>query len=65
MQAALASRDVIGQVKGVLMERHRTTADRAFRQLSESFQNSNVKLAAVAQHLVETGELPALPSEGR
>jgi len=65
MQAALASRDVIGQAKGVLMDRHRTTADRAIRQLSESSQNSNVKLAAVAQHLVQTGELPAIPSGGR
>ncbi len=57
LRAALASRDVIGQAKGILMERNRVTADAAFGSLSRASQNVNMKLAAVARHLVETGEL--------
>ena len=57
LHAALANRDVIGQAKGILMERHRITAEAAFRRLSLASQNVNMKLTAVAKHLVETGEL--------
>jgi AmiR/NasT family two-component response regulator len=39
------------------MERHRITADAAFALLAEASQRMNVKLADVAAHLVETGEL--------
>jgi GAF domain-containing protein len=55
---ALDSRDLIGQAKGILIERLRITADAAFHLLSETSQNTNRKLAAVAEHLVNTGELP-------
>jgi GAF domain-containing protein len=55
--AALRNRDVIGQAKGILMERHRVTAAAAFGQLSTASQASNQKLTAIAQHLVDTGEL--------
>lgn len=58
MHTAVASRDVIGQAKGILMERHRITADTAFRQLSNASQDCNIKLTTVAQHLIETGEMP-------
>ncbi len=57
LHAALANRDVIGQAKGILMERHRMTAEAAFRSLSLASQNVNMKLTSVARHLVETGEL--------
>ena len=57
LHAALANRDVIGQAKGILMERHRITAEAAFSYLSEASQNVNIKLTSVARHLVETGEL--------
>jgi GAF domain-containing protein len=57
LRQALSSRDVIGQAKGILMERHRITADEAFRMLSEHSQRANRKLADVAQTLAETGNL--------
>jgi GAF domain-containing protein len=59
LRAALASRDVIGQAKGILMERERITADAAFRMLAASSQRVNRKLAVVARELAETGVLPA------
>jgi AmiR/NasT family two-component response regulator len=57
MRAAVLNRDVIGQAKGILMERHRITADAAFALLAEASQRKNVKLTDVAAYLVETGEL--------
>ena len=54
---ALRNRDLIGQAKGILMERRRLTADDAFRCLSIASQAANRKLTAIAQHLVDTGEL--------
>jgi GAF domain-containing protein len=57
MRQALSSRDVIGQAKGILMERHRITADEAFRLLSKHSQQANRKLADVARALAETGTL--------
>jgi GAF domain-containing protein len=54
---ALDVRDMIGQAKGILVERHKTTSDRAFRLLVAVSQRRNVKLADVARHLVDTGEL--------
>jgi GAF domain-containing protein len=57
LRHALSTRDVIGQAKGILMERHRITANEAFRMLSEASQRSNRKLADVARTLAETGAL--------
>jgi GAF domain-containing protein len=58
MHDALGNRDIIGQAKGVLMGRHRITADAAFGALSRVSQAENRKLAEVARRFVETGELP-------
>ena len=57
LRKALSTRDVIGQAKGILMERHRITADEAFALLSERSQRANRKLADVARALAETGTL--------
>ena len=57
MRHALSSRDIIGQAKGILMERHRITADEAFGLLSKHSQRVNRKLADVARALTETGTL--------
>lgn len=57
LHTALSNRDLIGQAKGILVERLRQTPDEAFRSLSQASQSSNRKLVVVAQHLVETGEL--------
>jgi GAF domain-containing protein len=62
LTAALVNRDVIGQAKGILMERHRITADAAFGFLTRVSQAENTKLAAIAAQLVATGELPIATS---
>jgi GAF domain-containing protein len=61
MHDALGHRDVIGQAKGILMERHGVTADAAFSVLSRVSQAENVKLAEIARRFVETRELPRVP----
>jgi AmiR/NasT family two-component response regulator len=53
------SRDVIGQAKGILIERYKVTGVQAFGMLVVSSQTVNRKLRDVAEHLVATGELPA------
>ncbi len=55
---AVASRDVIGQAKGILIERHRVTPEQAFAMLRRASQDRNVKLHEVAAQLVETGSEP-------
>jgi len=60
MQAAMRSRSVIEQAKGILMERHKLTADRAFTLLTRASQQTNTKLRDVAEELTVTGVLPGL-----
>ena len=55
--AALASRDVIGQAKGVLMERYKITPAEAFALLAKVSQDTNRKLHQVAAYLTDTGVL--------
>jgi GAF domain-containing protein len=57
LQMALESRAVIDQAKGILIERHKLTADQAFQLLARSSMTTNRKLRDVADHLVRTGEL--------
>ena len=58
MARALSMRDLIGQAKGILMERHRITADQAFALLVRASQRTNTKLTDIAQELTDTGDLP-------
>ncbi|MGE2836598.1 GAF and ANTAR domain-containing protein [Mycobacterium sp. SMC-4] len=51
-RSALASRDVIGQAKGMLMERFGIDAVQAFELLRRLSQDSNVKLAEVARQVI-------------
>jgi GAF domain-containing protein len=57
-QAALSSREIIGEAMGILMERERINADEAFGILRRASQHLNIKLREVAQTLVDTGENP-------
>jgi GAF domain-containing protein len=57
MNRAVVMRDLIGQAKGILMERHRLTADQAFGLLARASQHTNTKLTEIARNLTETGEL--------
>jgi GAF domain-containing protein len=59
LRIGLRNRDVIGQAKGILMERHRITADAAFAMLSEASQRLNRKLVVVAEDVASTGHLPS------
>lgn len=56
LEKALESRDVIGQAKGILMERERVTGEEAFEMLRSSSQHLNLKLRDVAAMLVASVE---------
>lgn len=57
LTAAVASRDVIGQAKGILMERLHLTADQAFTLLQDASSRTNTKLSVLASQITLTGEL--------
>jgi GAF domain-containing protein len=63
LETALVSRNLIGQAQGILMERHKITADRAFEALVTASQQSNTKLVEIARRVAETGISP--PSANR
>lgn len=52
----LDSRDIIGQAKGILMQRDNVDGLQAFRMLTTASQETNVKLVDVARWLVQTHE---------
>jgi len=56
LRTALDNRDVIGQAKGILMERYKLSAQQAFLLLVRSSQSHNVKLRDLADQLANTGE---------
>ncbi|EOM78347.1 ANTAR domain-containing protein [Rhodococcus rhodnii] len=53
LRSAVASRDVIGQAKDMIMERYGLDAAAAFRMLSGISQNTNSPLIEVARTVVE------------
>jgi GAF domain-containing protein len=53
-RSALASRDIIGQAKGMIMERFKIDAVQAFELLKRLSQSSNTPLVLVARQLVES-----------
>lgn len=52
-RSALASRDSIGQAKGMIMERYRTDALHAFDILRKLSQEANIPLAEVARKIID------------
>ena len=58
LQTALDTRGVIDQAKGILMQRHKLTADQAFQLLVRASMTTNRKLRDIADDLVHTGDLP-------
>jgi GAF domain-containing protein len=52
-QSALASRDIIGQAKGILMERYKLDASQAFSTLVKLSQETNTPVRRIAQQLAE------------
>jgi GAF domain-containing protein len=59
---AVETRDLIGQAKGILMERHKLTAEQAFRLLVRASQLTHTKLRDITEQLTMVGELP-IPSD--
>lgn len=58
LHLAMRTRDVIGQAKGILMERFQVDTETAFHILVSLSQRTNLKVHAIAARLAETGELP-------
>lgn len=58
LRAGLASRELIGQAIGVLVERRRIPSRQAFDLLVHASQRNNVKLREIARIVVETGQDP-------
>ena len=53
-RTALASRDLIGQAKGILMNTYKVDAIRAFDMLKALSQDSNTPLRTIAQQIIDT-----------
>jgi GAF domain-containing protein len=58
---ALDSRDLIGQAKGILMREHGISGDEAFDRLRRASQERNIKVTALAEQIIWTGQLPEEP----
>jgi GAF domain-containing protein len=54
LESALTTRDRIGQAKGIIMERYGVDDVRAFEMLRRLSQDSNTRLADVAQRVIDT-----------
>jgi GAF domain-containing protein len=59
LQKALASRDSIGQAKGMIMERYGIGPIQAFDMLRKLSQDNNVPLTRIAQEVIEKSHSPA------
>jgi transcriptional regulator with GAF, ATPase, and Fis domain len=57
-RSALGSRDIIGQAKGMLMERYDITAAASFALLTRLSQESNKPVVVIAKELVEKKTAP-------
>ena len=55
-QSALASRDTIGQAKGILMERYGVDDRTAFAMLVKISQESHIRLHEVGRRVAETNQ---------
>ncbi|MEU6132861.1 GAF and ANTAR domain-containing protein [Saccharopolyspora sp. NPDC047091] len=58
LHSAVATRQLIGEALGIVMERYKISADQAFDVLRTSSQHTNVKLRDVAERIATTGEIP-------
>lgn len=57
LNEALISRQLIGQAEGILMERYKISAQKAFMVLTRASSSSNIRLRDVAEDLARSGEL--------
>ena len=54
LKSAVSTRDRIGQAKGIIMERYNVDEIQAFEMLRRLSQDSNTRLADVAQRVIDT-----------
>lgn len=59
---SVATRQLIGQAQGILMERHKFTDQQAFALLVQASRPRNVKLRELAEQLVRSGSLTDRPA---
>lgn len=52
-ESALSSRDVLGQAKGILMERFKVDAVRAFHLMTKLSQDTNTPVRIIAQRIID------------
>ncbi|SES18778.1 GAF and ANTAR domain-containing protein [Actinokineospora terrae] len=64
LQAALESRILIEQAKGVLAERHHQHVSESFRELRSLSRSHNLKIAQVAEEVVRSAALSRLSARG-
>jgi ANTAR domain/GAF domain len=57
---AVGTRDLIGQAKGILMERYSIDADQAFRLLTRISQHNNRKIRSIAEELSSSRQIKGL-----
>lgn len=57
LNQAMGTRDLIGQAKGILMERFKINSLQAFQILTRASSETNIKLRDVADHLANSGEI--------
>lgn len=62
LERAIQSRDIIGQAKGVLMERLKLPPGESFAALTKMSQDLNVPVREIADQIVTTGEIPGDPA---
>ena len=62
LEAALTSRDVIGQAKGIIMVTTHCTADTAFALLVAQSQAQNRKVVEIATEIAERASRRAKPN---
>jgi GAF domain-containing protein len=60
LRRALSSRDLIGQAKGILMERYKVTSEEAFAMLGRASSLTNRKVADIAEELCASGAMPTV-----
>ena len=58
LNRAVTARHRVGLAQGILMTRRQLTADQAFALLKRESQNTHVKLRAIAQIVIQNGDLP-------
>lgn len=58
LHRAIESHRLVGQAIGILIERHRMTANAALARLKTASQNRNLKLRELARRMIETGQDP-------